>query len=220
MLAADLSGAGQNDAVRAIARRHAERDAATPAGLRPFRLEELPASLPLDDALRAREAVAAATPGPARRGRRRPPAAGPRPVRDPGRAGGRTAEVRAHEPARFAVRAALDAGRPVLGLCPVDNALWRDLDLHGAGLRTDGLAGGARRPAPGLEAGTLVVVDDADLLKEGPLAPALLALVQQARGKGWRLVVAGSTAEIGSGYGGWVYELRKARQGLLLSRRA
>ena len=65
VLAADLSGAGQNDAVRAIARRHAERDAATPAGLRPFRLEELPASLPLDDALRARvgEAVAAATPG-------------------------------------------------------------------------------------------------------------------------------------------------------------
>ena len=42
VLAADLSGAGQNDAVRAIARRHAERDAATPAGLRPFRLEETP----------------------------------------------------------------------------------------------------------------------------------------------------------------------------------
>ena len=119
---------------------------------------------------------------------------------------------------RFAVRAALDAGRPVLGLCPVDNALWRDLDLHGAGLRTDGLAQEELVDRlRELEAGTLVVVDDADLLKEGPLAPALLALVQQARGKGWRLVVAGSTAEIGSGYGGWVYELRKARQGLLLS---
>ena len=121
---------------------------------------------------------------------------------------------------RFAVRAALDAGRPVLGLCPVDNALWRDLDLHGAGLRTDGLAQEELVDRLRELEGTLVVVDDADLLKEGPLAPALLALVQQARGKGWRLVVAGSTAEIGSGYGGWVYELRKARQGLLLSRRA
>ena len=90
---------------------------------------------------------------PARRGRRRPPAAGPRPVRDPGRAGGRTAEV-GRTNLRFAVRAALDAGRPVLGLCPVDNALWRDLDLHGAGLRTDGLAQEeARRPAPGAGGG-------------------------------------------------------------------
>ena len=134
LLAADLSGAGQNDAVRAIARRHAERDAATPAGLRPFRLEEFPASLPLDDALRARvgEAVAAATPGWT------PLGVGGDDLRPLGLDLSATPVALVAGPPksgrtnllRFAVRAALDAGRPVLGLCPVDNALWRDLDLH------------------------------------------------------------------------------------------
>jgi S-DNA-T family DNA segregation ATPase FtsK/SpoIIIE len=48
----------------------------------------------------------------------------------------------------------------------------------------------------------------------------LTALVQQARGKGWRVLVAGSTGELGSGYSGFVYEARKSRQGLLLSPQA
>jgi S-DNA-T family DNA segregation ATPase FtsK/SpoIIIE len=96
-----------------------------------------------------------------------------------------------------------------------------DLEPHGAGLLTEGLAAEdlverLRTCGPG----TVVLVDDAELLKEGPLATALLALVQQARGKQWRVVVAGSTADVASGYGGWLYELRKARQGLLLSPQA
>ena len=180
-----------------------------------------PASLPLDDALRARvgEAVAAATPGWT------PLGVGGDDLRPLGLDLSATpvarwwpdAEVRAHEPAalrrpRRARRRATGAralpGRQRAGA--TSTCTVRACAPTGSRRRSSSTGPGAgggharrrrrRRPAQG-----------------GPLAPALLALVQQARGKGWRLVVAGSTAEIGSGYGGWVYELRKARQGLLLS---
>ena len=222
VLAEDLSGAGQNEAVRQIARRHAERDAATPANLRPFRLEELPAQVPFGDDVR--EAVAARLAGAA-------------PGWTPMGVGGDDLNVLGLDLSgtavglvagppksgktntlRFVVAAAAQARLPVFGLCPVANDLWRDLEALGAGLLTDNLAQeDLVERLRDLAEGTLVVIDDAEMLKEGPHAQALLALVQQARAKKWRLVVAGATADIGSGYGGWVYELRKARQGLLLS---
>jgi len=63
-----------------------------------------------------------------------------------------------------------------------------------------------------------VLVDDAELIsKDGPLGQAMMAMMQQARGKGWRVLVAGSTTELGSGFSGWLYEARKSRQGLMLS---
>ena len=42
-------------------------------------------------------------------------------------------------------------------------------------------------------------------------------MVQQARSKKWRVLVAGATAEVGAGYSGWIYEARKSRQGMLMS---
>jgi S-DNA-T family DNA segregation ATPase FtsK/SpoIIIE len=104
----------------------------------------------------------------------------------------------------------------VLAVCPLPNALSRDLGpdaLLADGLEEETLVARFRQ----LPEGAVVLVDDAELLKEGPLAQALLAMVQQARGKRWRVLVAGATAEVGAGYSGWVYEARKSRQGLLLS---
>ena len=49
VLADDISGAGQNAALREIAARHADRDGAAPRHLRPFRLEEMPSVAPLDE---------------------------------------------------------------------------------------------------------------------------------------------------------------------------
>ena len=60
VLSADTSGAGQNAALREIAERRRERDEATPAHLRPFRLEEMPAVAPYDD--RVRDLLAEAAP--------------------------------------------------------------------------------------------------------------------------------------------------------------
>jgi S-DNA-T family DNA segregation ATPase FtsK/SpoIIIE len=62
-----------------------------------------------------------------------------------------------------------------------------------------------------------VLVDDAEMLREGELAPALAALVRQAREKGWGVLVAGETAQLNSGLSGWLFEARRGRQGLLLS---
>ena len=220
VLADDISGAGQNAALREIAARHAERDAATPGGLRPFRLEELPAVAPYDEAVRQAVRAAAdriaegwlplglggddlALAGLDLSGSAVAVLAGPP-------TSGRTSLL------RFVAAACREARLPVLALCPLPSALSRDLGADA--LVTDGLDEEALvarfRELPG---GTVLMVDDAELLKDGPLAQALLAMVQQARGKGWRVLVAGATAEVGAGYSGWVYEARKSRQGILLS---
>jgi S-DNA-T family DNA segregation ATPase FtsK/SpoIIIE len=225
VLARDISGAGQNDALRAIAARHADRDDATPPTLRPFRLEEMPAVAPLDDAMLTRLTQTA---GAIRDGWVPLGVGGDdldlvgldlsgsavAVVAGPPKAGKTTA-------LRFAVRAALAAGVPVLGICPGDTELSAELaaiDGGAALLRTaETDEATVVERLHSLGEGALVVVDDADLLKDSPLSGALTALVQQARGKHWRVLVAGSVAELGSGYGGWTYEARKSRQGLLLS---
>ncbi len=45
----------------------------------------------------------------------------------------------------------------------------------------------------------------------------LVALVRQARDKGWAVLVAGETSQLASGLSGWVADARRNRQGLLLS---
>jgi S-DNA-T family DNA segregation ATPase FtsK/SpoIIIE len=220
VLADDISGAGQNAALREIAARHAGRDAATPVGLRPFRLEEMPAVAPYDD--RVREAVRASADRIAQGWV--PLGLGGDDLELTGLdLSGSAVAVLAGPPKsgrtnllRFAATACREAGLPVLAVCPLPNALSRDLGpdaLLADGLEEETLVARFRQ----LPEGTLVLVDDAELLKEGPLAQALLAMVQQARGKRWRVLVAGATAEVGAGYSGWVYEARKSRQGLLLS---
>jgi S-DNA-T family DNA segregation ATPase FtsK/SpoIIIE len=226
VLSTDLSGAGQNHAVRLIAERHRERDASTPAHLRPFGLRELPAEVSLTDPEWSE--LASAMTG-SRAGGWTPMGLGGDDLSVLGLDLSATPVALVAGPPksgrtnllRFVARAARAADLPVLGICPVANALMSDLEPDGAGLLTEGITAEdlverLRTCGPG----TVVLVDDAELLKEGPLATALLALVQQARGKQWRVVVAGSTADVASGYGGWLYELRKARQGLLLSPQA
>ena len=219
VLADDISGAGQNAALREIAARRAGRDADTPGGLRPFRLEEMPAVAPyegLRDAVRAAADRIAqgwlplglggddlALTGLDLSGSAVAVLAGPP-------KSGRTGLL------RFVAAACREAGVPVLALCPRANALSRDLGDEA--LLTDGLEEETLvERLRGLPEGAVVLVDDAELLRDGPLAQALLAMVQQARGKRWRVLVAGATAEVGAGYSGWIYEARKARQGLLLS---
>ncbi len=94
---------------------------------------------------------------------------------------------------RFAARAARTPARPVLALSPLENALTRALGEDAAAHRRAEV----EEPAlverfRALAEGAVILVDDAELLKESPLGQALLAMVQQARGKKWRVLVAGA----------------------------
>ena len=62
----------------------------------------------------------------------------------------------------------------------------------------------------------VVVVDDADELADSPCGAQLELLVRRARGTANRFIAAVETRAAHRSYGGWVAELRKARQGLLL----
>lgn len=66
---------------------------------------------------------------------------------------------------------------------------------------------------------SLILVDDAEMVRDGDLAPALLAVARQAREKSWGVVVTGDTTHLATGLSGWLFEARRARQGLLLAPR-
>ena len=62
-----------------------------------------------------------------------------------------------------------------------------------------------------------LLLDDAELLTDGPSAALLEEVVRRARDRGTLVLAAGTTAMLLGGYRGAVVELRRARSGLLLS---
>ncbi|MEA2683868.1 MAG: segregation ATPase FtsK/SpoIIIE, family [Chloroflexota bacterium] len=62
----------------------------------------------------------------------------------------------------------------------------------------------------------VVVVDDGEEVGAGPAAVALEALARRGRDRGVRLLAAVETRAAHRAYTGWIAEMRKARQGLLL----
>ena len=63
----------------------------------------------------------------------------------------------------------------------------------------------------------VLLVDDADLLVDSPLAYVLEQAVRSMRDTGLSVVVAGTTDELVTGYRGFVVDLRRSTSGLLLS---
>lgn len=214
-LGADASGAAQSDAVRRLAEELTARFpvAELPAHLRPFRLDALPAEISAADALDG----VGALPG------RVPLAVGgddlalidaeatasPVLVAGPPRSG-RTNTL------AFLLSHADGVGRPVLGFTPIENsltALLGDRAVVGTDADPDEVVTRLRA----LDDGALVLVDDGESLREGPLAPVMAAIVRQARDKAFSVVIAGGTSELGSGFSGWLAEARKGRKGIILS---
>jgi S-DNA-T family DNA segregation ATPase FtsK/SpoIIIE len=213
----DVSGPAQAAAVREIGRRVAQRDSGLPAALQPMRLGALPTEYPLADALALLDGVS------------QPPSWVPfgiggddlalkgldlavspiAIVAGPPRSG-RTSML------RFAVAAARRRGVPVLAFTPRPGPLRDELPeddvVVGTAVPVEDVVAKLRALPPG----ALVVVDDAEMLREGDLAPALAALMRQAREKSWGVVVAGETAQLSSGLSGWLYEARRGRQGFLI----
>ncbi|MDQ6748291.1 MAG: FtsK/SpoIIIE domain-containing protein, partial [Candidatus Dormibacteraeota bacterium] len=63
---------------------------------------------------------------------------------------------------------------------------------------------------------TVVVVDDGEEIAEGAVGSSLEMVARRGRDTGMRLLAAVETRSAHRAYGGWIAELRKARQGLLL----
>ncbi|MGF1654921.1 MAG: FtsK/SpoIIIE domain-containing protein [Actinomycetales bacterium] len=209
-------GAGESAAVRQAGAACHRRDADVPATARPFTLRPLPARIAADEVLAAAMpgdplwlpfGVGGDDAGPVGLDLAATPVAL---VAGPARSG-RTGSL------RWLLAAARARGVPGLAcLAPrTDGALAAD-------------AGDAFvDPALGVQAvvermralppGSVVLVDDAEAFREGEIAPAVQALVRQAREKRWGVVLAGLTTELGSGFTGWPAEARRGRQGVLLS---
>jgi S-DNA-T family DNA segregation ATPase FtsK/SpoIIIE len=65
-----------------------------------------------------------------------------------------------------------------------------------------------------------LLVDDAELLVDSPLAHVLETAVREMRDTGMLVVAAGTTDELVTGYRGFVVDLRRAKTGVLLSPQA
>ncbi|KAA1427212.1 FtsK/SpoIIIE domain-containing protein [Nocardioides antri] len=117
---------------------------------------------------------------------------------------------------RFISRWARAEGRQLLAFTPSGNLLSEELGddaLVGIDHTQEDVVGRLRA----LESGAIILIDDGERLKEGPLAPVMGALVRQARDRGFHVVLGGGVSELSSGFSGWVVEARSGRKGLLLS---
>ncbi|MGI5183661.1 FtsK/SpoIIIE domain-containing protein [Dactylosporangium sp. CA-152071] len=106
---------------------------------------------------------------------------------------------------------------PVVALCPRRSPLT---DLDGLAAALVGTEDAADLALVLQEVGTpvAVLVDDAELLAEGPAALTLESLVRTARDAGSVIVAAGTTDDLQQHrYRGWLAMLRRARTGLLLN---
>ena len=222
LLCPDDSGQAQAAALSRIAIEAAGRHQPPPAQLRPFRVDPLPTRISL------REAVGLLPPGASAQlalvgvGGNELQAMGPDfassspsfVVAGPPRSGRSTVlEVMARTLLARGTAVLLAAPRPgplralvgdagVLGVMADAGAPpehWRTL------LATAG------------DTPVVVMVDDAELLRDVPASPVLLDIVRGAFGPAVSLVLAGGLDSLCLGLSGWQVEARKARQGLLLS---
>jgi S-DNA-T family DNA segregation ATPase FtsK/SpoIIIE len=218
VLGEDTSGAGQSAALRAIAASVADRDADVPDSLRPVRLGVLPAEVDAGPVLRGLDpsrfpsmfvpmgiggdrldllgvdlsvSPVAVVAGPPRSGRT--------------------------NTLQMVAAYAAQTGCRVFGFTPRENALTAMLGQARCVVGVEHEPSAVVALLRQLGSGALILVDDAEALREGPMAPVMTAVVQQARDRGLGLVIAGQNQDLGGGFSGWIYEARKGRQGILLS---
>jgi len=217
VLGEDVSGAAQSALVRDLGARLSEAERAAgpvPDAQRPFGLAALPSEVD------AASVLASARPLP----RGHVPVAiggdrlelvsvdaGNTPVLVVGPpSSGRTNAL------RFICRWARADGRQVLGFTPNANLLSEELGADGL-VGVDHAQEDVVERLRALGDGAVVLIDDGERLKEGPLAPVMGALVRQARDRGFQVVLGGGVSELSGGFSGWVVEARSGRKGLLLS---
>lgn len=221
LLAPDATGQGQAAALARIAARARERDAELPATSRPFRVDVLPARVGFDQAWELRDAggsmwalvgiggdtlrahgpdLATGTPAFVVAG---PPGSG--------RSTALVAMARSLLRAGVGVVAVTPRPSPLRRLAGEGATVLTGPDLDTADLNA-ALAAAAER--------AVVLMDDAELLRDCQAADELRALSRGGAGSGRALVIAGDAETICAGFSGWQVELKKARRGLLLAPRS
>ncbi|HET6699598.1 MAG TPA: FtsK/SpoIIIE domain-containing protein [Nocardioidaceae bacterium] len=234
LLAPDASGQGQGAALTDIGARVRERDAGVPRSRRPFRVDVLPKRLDFDQAWQMQAEDHGPLWGLVGVGGDELAAVGPD-------LGAGAATFVAGGPAKSGrstllltmARSFLAGGAALVVVTPRPSPL-RELEGHPGVARviTDADLGeeqlrDAVSAARGQDSGedeqaggarpVVVLVDDAELLKDCPAKGALRDLVRTGGDRGIALVVAGVTEEVGGGFSGWLVDVKKNRQGALLS---
>ena len=222
LLDADDSGQAQANALAVLAAAARARDADVPAAARPWRVDQLPSRLTVQDAAALLPADASPLLAVVGVGGDELQALGPDfgpgrtcfVIAGPGRSGrsaallvmarsllSRGTAVVAGAPRASPLRAL--AGEPGVRAIVTDAAapelLWREL-LDGNG-----------------ETPLVLLLDDAEVLRDCPAAAVFRDVVSGTLGPDRFLVLAGHAEGICLGLSGWQVEARKSRQGLLLS---
>lgn len=221
LLAPDPTGQGQASALARIAEQARKREAELPPGLRPFRVDVLPARVSFEQAWGMRED--AGQPG----SMRALVGVGGDTLRAYGSnlATGTPGFVVAGPPGSgrstallVMARSLLRVGVGVIAVTPRSSPLGGLADhgaivLAGPGLSSADLAA-ALHSAPER---AVVVVDDAELQRDCQAGDELLGLLRAGTGSGRALVIAGDAEGVCAGFSGWQVEMKKARRGLLLA---
>jgi S-DNA-T family DNA segregation ATPase FtsK/SpoIIIE len=220
LLAPDASGHGQAAALQAIAAHCRSRDAAVQPAQRPFRVDVLPAHVSFADAWQLRPSSAGPLWGMVGVGGDTLAALGPdlasgMPcfiVAGPAKSGRSTILL-------SMARSFLAAGTLVVLAAPRPSPLRALAGVPGVAGIFDQPELGEDELARALASFTrpgVVLIDDAELLRDCGAAGELSRLIALGGDAGRALVLAGDAERIGLGFSGWQVEAKRARRGLLI----
>jgi len=224
MLEGDVTGQGQAAALAAIGEAATARDAGLPRARRPFRVDVLPSRLSFADAWEMRDTDAARNPLWALVGVGGDELTGYGPnladglpafvVGGPGKSGRSTLLMtlaRSYQQQGVKLVIATPRPSPLRELAGAPGVLrtFTDSDIPADELSK------ALEEAEGSP--VVVLVDDAELLKECDARDVLKDIIARGSDHGRALVLAGGEEDICSGFSGWQVDAKKARRGVLLS---
>jgi DNA segregation ATPase FtsK/SpoIIIE, S-DNA-T family len=221
LLGPDTSGQGQAAELRSIASSCAARDASVPAGARPFRVDVLPTRISFEDAWALRPASAGPLFGMVGIGGDTLTALGPdlsagAPcfiVGGPARSGRSTILM-------SMARSFLEGGAQLILVTPRPSPLRTLASSPGVVRLFEGsdldeeqfVAALAGFSGPGV-----VVMDDAEMLRDCDAAGELGRLISLGGDSGRALVFGGDGENLGIGFGGWQVAAKRARRGCLIA---
>lgn len=220
LLEADPSGAAQAAAIERIAADARTRDGDLPPSMQPFGVDVLPSRITIDDAWKLRTGDPGPLWGLVAVGGDRLTAYGV------DLAVGTPAFVIAGPPQsgrsttlRTLATSYLRIGTRVLVVAPRTSPMREPFPGPApVGVLTGGDLTASDLKEVLLDGGPLVVlIDDAELLRDCSAGPELSAILRRQGGDQVGLIVAGDADGVCAGFSGWQVEARKARRGLLLS---
>lgn len=219
LLAPDASGPGQAAALQSIAAQCRSGDRAVPAAQRPFRVDVLPSRVSFADVWPMRPASAGPLWGMVGVGGDALTALGPDLgsgvpcfiVAGPARSGRSTILL-------AMARSFLAAGTPVVLAVPRPSPLRSLADAPGVlrlfatpELSADELT----RVLTSFRGPGVLLIDDADILRDCDAAGELSRLIAFGADRGRALVLAGDSDNLGIGFSGWQVDAKRARRGCL-----